>query len=363
MEKKSEHSKSPAKSPAKIPAHYWFIVTILACIAVQVVMVKIYGIKHVPIKAGYYEPMPDFETGKNDTARERLLWLESQLAPPPLLVWSDNTLPLLEYRAILPDDAEEQANNSISASFMDIPSSIPDTDLESLSSGQVIEVTAFYARELPDLRTVEANERKVIFISTVLPHILRANQELLERRRRIKIDYANDNTDRIRKWAELYGIKNAKDQNVDQLYDELMSRVDAIPVSLALAQAIVESGWGTSRFARQGNALFGEWAWSESKGIKPLSPSNDRAVVRSFVSIFDSVRSYMHNLNTHNAYQNLRIERQKYREGDQNILTQRLIPTLDKYAQDGDIYIRKLKNIVRTNNLQIYDNAVLARNN
>ena len=355
MEKKSEHSKSPA--------HYWFIVTILACIAVQVVMVKIYGIKHVPIKAGYYEPMPDFETGKNDTARERLLWLESQLAPPPLLVWSDNTLPLLEYRAILPDDAEEQANNSISASFMDVPSSIPDADLESLSSGQVIEVTAFYARELPDLRTVEANERKAIFISTVLPHILRANQELLERRRRIKIDYANDNTDRIRKWAELYGIKNAKDQNVDQLYDELMSRVDAIPVSLALAQAIVESGWGTSRFARQGNALFGEWAWSESKGIKPLSPSNDRAVVRSFVSIFDSVRSYMHNLNTHNAYKNLRIERQKYREGDQNILTHRLIPTLDKYAQDGDIYIRKLKNIVRTNNLQIYDNAVLARNN
>jgi Bax protein len=71
----------------------------------------------------------------------------------------------------------------------------------------------------------------------------------------------------------------------------------------------------------------------------------------------------MHNLNTHNAYQNLRIERQKYREGDQNILTQRLIPTLDKYAQDGDIYIRKLQNIVRTNNLQIYDNAVLVRTN
>ena len=363
MEKKSEHSKSPAKSPAKIPVYYWFIVSILACIAVQVVMVKIYGIKHVPIKAGYYEPMPDFETGNNDAARERLLWLESQLAPPPLLVWSDHALPLLEYRAILPDDTDQQADNSTSASFMDIPSSVPDTDLQPPASGQVIEVTAFYARELPDLRTVEANERKAIFISMVLPHILRANQELMERRRRIQIDYANDNADRIRKWAELYGINNVKDQNVDQLYDELMFRVDAIPVSLALAQAIVESGWGTSRFTRQGNALFGEWAWSESKGIKPLSPSNDRAVVRSFASIFDSVRSYMHNLNTHNAYKNLRIERQKYREDDQNILTQRLIPTLDRYAQDGDIYIRKLKNIVRTNNLQIYDNAVLVSTN
>ncbi|HCP18898.1 MAG TPA: hypothetical protein DIT62_06480, partial [Alphaproteobacteria bacterium] len=211
-----------------------------------------------------------------------------------------------------------------------------------------------------DLRTVKVDERKTIFISSALPHILRANQELLERCRRIKVDYSNGSEDRIRKWAELYGIDGVNNLDVDQLFDELMLRVDAIPVPLALAQAIIESGWGTSRFARQGNALYGEWAWSESKGIKPLSPSNDRAVVRSFSSIFDSVRSYMHNLNTHDAYQNLRQKRRQHREGFPHILAQQLIPTLDKYAEDGDLYIRKLHNIVQTNNLYIYSNAVLA---
>lgn len=368
MSTKSEHSKSPV--------YYWFIGVILALIAIQVIIVKGYGVKYVPIKAGWYEPMPDFETGGNDAARERLLWLESNLAPPPLLVWSDKPPPLLEYRSLELDSVVEQdavGDNDISipgVTLIETPSSVPKPVLPESSNGntstradQVIEVSAYYVRELPDLRMVEVSERKTIFISSVLPHILRANQELQERRRRIRVDYVNGNEDRIRKWAELYAIDDTDNQDMDQLYQELMFRVDSIPVTLALAQAIVESGWGTSRFARQGNALFGEWAWSESKGIKPLSASNDRAVVRSFVTIFDSVRSYMHNLNTHAAYENLRHERQKYRDGNPNDLTQRLIPTLDRYAEDGDMYIRKLRNIVQTNNLEIYNNAVLVRAN
>ncbi len=92
MDTKSEHSKTPV--------YYWLIAVILALIAVQVIIVKGYGVKHVPIKAGWYEPMPDFEIGGNDAARERLLWLESSLAPPPLLVWSDQPPPLLEYRSL-----------------------------------------------------------------------------------------------------------------------------------------------------------------------------------------------------------------------------------------------------------------------
>ena len=372
METKSEHNKTPV--------YFWLLVIILMLIAIQVVMVTAYGIKHVKIKAGFYEPFPVFETTANDALRERLLWLENQLAPPPLLVWSTKPPPLLEFRELAEgeidsDQSEPAADDSQIDSFdiIDTPSQIetpsqsasasaPSTDLTTSAnvSGQVIEVTAFYVRQLPDLRTVKVDERKTIFISSVLPHILRANQELLERRRRIKVDYSNGSEDRIRKWAELYGIDGVNNLDVDQLFDELMLRVDAIPVPLALAQAIIESGWGTSRFARQGNALYGEWAWSESKGIKPLSPSNDRAVVRSFSSIFDSVRSYMHNLNTHDAYQNLRQKRRQHREGFPHILAQQLIPTLDKYAEDGDLYIRKLHNIVQTNNLYIYSNAVLA---
>jgi len=140
-------------------------------------------------------------------------------------------------------------------------------------------------------------------------------------------------------------------------------RVDAVPVSLALAQAIVESGWGTSRFARQGNALFGQWAWSEHKGIKPYEPSNDRAVVRSFPTLFDSVRAYMHNLNTHFAYEEWRLARAENRNLDQSALALRLIPELERYSEDGQIYIRKLGNLIRTNNLQYYNDAQLTQGN
>lgn len=373
METKSEHSKTPV--------YFWLLAIILILIAIQLVMVTAYEIKYVKIKAGYYEPPPVFETAANNAVRKRLLWLENQLAPPPLLVWSNKPPPLLEFREladgesvadwpelaaddnqigsfdIIETPSQSSSSRSPSAHLTTSPNAAPN------AAGQVITVTAYYVRQLPDLRTVKVDQRKTIFISSVLPHILRANQELIERRRRIEIDYANGSEDRIRKWAELYAVAGVNDLHIDQLYDELMLRVDAIPVSLALAQAIIESGWGTSRFARQGNALYGEWAWSESKGIKPLSPSDDRAVVRSFASIFDSVRSYMHNLNTHDAYQNLRQKRRQYRDDVQHILTQQLIPTLDKYAEDGDLYIRKLRNIVQTNNLNLYSNAVLANAN
>ncbi|MGB2304826.1 MAG: hypothetical protein ACPH6D_09580, partial [Candidatus Puniceispirillales bacterium] len=247
MSTKSEHSKPPV--------YYWFIGVILALIAIQVIIVKGYGVKYVPIKAGWYEPMPDFETGGNDAARERLLWLESNLAPPPLLVWSDKPPPLLEYRSLELDAVVEQdavGDNDISTpsvALIETPSSVPKPVLPEFSNGnistradQVIEVSAYYVRELPDLRMVEVSERKTIFISSVLPHILRANQELQERRRRIRVDYVNGNEDRIRKWAELYAIDDTDNQDMDQLYQELMFRVDSIPVTLALAQAIVESG-------------------------------------------------------------------------------------------------------------------------
>lgn len=372
METKSEIKKTPV--------YYWLIATILTLIIVQIVMVKGYGVKHIFIKAGYYEPLPEFETGDIDAARERLLWLENQLAPPPLLVWSDKPPPLIDNRDLVAIETDistkssqtDLSKNKLSSSvdLIETPlalqkpiTSMSNTTERGVSTGHVIEVAAHYVRQLPDLRMVEAKERKSIFISMVLPQILRSNQELLERRHRIMDDYEKGSYDRIKKWAELYAVDDISEQDIDQLYDELMLRVDEIPVSLALAQAIVESGWGTSRFARQGNALFGEWAWSESQGIKPLNPSNGRAVVRSFVSIFDSVRSYMHNLNTHDAYQRFRESRKKHRSAGSNRLTQKLIPTLDKYAQDGDLYIRKLHNIVKTNNLEIYNNAELAKAN
>ena len=147
MSTKSEHSKPPV--------YYWFIGVILALITIQVIIVKGYGVKYVPIKAGWYEPVPDFETGGNDAARERLLWLESNLAPPPLLVWSNKPPPLLEYRSLELDGVEQDAvsDNDITfgVALIETPSSVPKPVLPEFSNGnistradQVIEVSAYF---------------------------------------------------------------------------------------------------------------------------------------------------------------------------------------------------------------------------
>ena len=196
-------------------------------------------------------------------------------------------------------------------------------------------------------------------MATILPHILSANEALRRRRQSIAADYAAADARRLRQWAELYRLDDL-DQDLAQLYRALLLRVDMVPVSLALAQAIVESGWGTSRFARQGNALFGQWAWSEEAGIKPLNASNNRAVVRAFPTVLDSVETYMHNLNTHYAYGEWRHARAQYRHLAPDQLVTRLIPHLGAYSEDREVYFTKLTRIIRENQLQQYNEAVLA---
>jgi len=135
--------------------------------------------------------------------------------------------------------------------------------------------------------------------------------------------------------------------------------VDTIPVALALAQAAVESGWGTSRFARQGNALFGQWAWTESAGLRPLAASNDRAVVRSFGSLLESVRAYMHNLNTHQNYKRFRDARYRLKPQTEAVKASRLATYLDSYAEIGQAYVKKLLAVMSSNNFDQYAEAKL----
>jgi len=348
----------------------WLLGVLLITIIGQVTLIKWAGISYLPIKSGYYEPAVSDQSDTLSPSRERLLWLEKQLAPPPLLVWSDAP-PEFDFAATLDNDtqteslASNQTDDMASLSVSDVVADDIQSAQEITSTTQnLFTVTPDYIKHLPDLRMMDVEERKEIFIASVLPLILRANEELLMRRQIIKRDYAQGNEARLRRWAELYLIDDINEGgDIDALYEALMLRVDIVPVSLALSQAIVESGWGTSRFARQGNALFGQWAWSEHKGIKPYEPSNDRAVVRSFPSLFDSVRAYMHNLNTHFAYSDWRDVRIQNRDIDQNTLTMLLIPKLEKYSEDGQVYIRKLDNIIRTNNLQYYNAARLSELN
>ncbi len=132
-----------------------------------------------------------------------------------------------------------------------------------------------------------------------------------------------------------------------------------IPVPIALAQAAIESGWGTSRFAIKGNALFGQWAWRDDAGLRPLTPTNDRAVVRSFGTLSGSVRAYIHNLNTHPYYENFRNARAALYDGPKEEKTKVLVKHLDRYAEIGAVYVTKLENLIRTNQFGRYALAYL----
>ena len=202
-------------------------------------------------------------------------------------------------------------------------------------------------------------QQKEQFIKIVLPLILAANEEIIQRRAAIRRAYDRQDAVTLGKWAKLYKLPPENLVSKGFLND-LLARADVIPVPLALAQAAIESGWGTSRFARQGNALFGQWAWQEDVGIKPLNASNKNAVVRSFPNLLGSVRAYMHNLNTHQAYQGLRDSRERLakmpKEDKANVLVGHLI----NYAEIGAKYVKDLKIVMRKNNLRHYANAFLS---
>jgi len=136
-------------------------------------------------------------------------------------------------------------------------------------------------------------------------------------------------------------------------------RMDIIPVSIALAQAANESGWGTSRFALEGNALFGQWTWSK-KGISPKNKDPDQShKILQFQILKASVRAYKNNLNTHNAYKDFRETRAKLREAGTKITGLALIKYLKRYASIGEKYTEIIEGIMVQNSLTDFDKANL----
>ena len=168
----------------------------------------------------------------------------------------------------------------------------------------------------------------------------------------------SDEKDYLGKLAEKYRLQDTANQI--ELIAELLERVDRIPPSLALGQAAYESGYGTSRFAREGNALFGQWTYSGG-GMKPKEhrASKGNYGVASYRWPFDSVKSYMVNLNTHNAYQPLRDKRSALSRQGKEPTGLELAETLENYSEKGLEYVKTLKEIIRVNNLSITDNAYL----
>ena len=211
-----------------------------------------------------------------------------------------------------------------------------------------------------DLSSLEVTERKERFITLLLPLIISANDKISERRASLMLAIAEDDEAVISHLAKLYGLSNFEGSD-KALEEALLNRIAPVPTSLALAQAAVESGWGQSRFAKEGNALFGQWAWSADAGIKPLDASNSRAVIRSFATIYDSVFAYIHNLNTHYAYQDFRDERAISLANGEVPSGLKLARYLTAYAELGQKYVYTLQAMILHNRFDIYEGYQLAR--
>ncbi len=203
----------------------------------------------------------------------------------------------------------------------------------------------------------DTKKRKEFFIQIILPLILEENKNIrIDRKTLFNIINKNNNTNLEKKWLEKkykqYGVMS-RDLSI------LKIRMDEIPVSLAIAQAAKETGWGTSRFALEGNALFGQWTWS-GEGLKPKeSDKNQGHKVMKFNVLQASVRAYQRNLNTHSSYIDFRMARAELRDKGMPLDSLVLSEYLDKYAETGDQYVDVLKKIIKQNNLKDFDDAKL----
>ena len=209
-----------------------------------------------------------------------------------------------------------------------------------------------------EIKQIESTKkRKEFFIQIVLPLILEENYLIrLDRKRLFVILNKNNNTKSERKWLKSkfkqYGVDNRD-------FTTLKIRMDEIPVSLAIAQAAKETGWGTSRFALEGNALFGQWTWN-GNGIKPAATDTDEThKIMKFKILRASVRAYQRNLNTHSSYKEFREARAIQRDNDRKLNSLELVKYLDKYAETGKEYTVVLKKIIKQNSLTDFDEVKL----
>jgi Bax protein len=209
-----------------------------------------------------------------------------------------------------------------------------------------------------EIKKIEnSKKRKDFFIQIILPLIIKENNNIkLDRIKLFSILNKSKNTKVERVWInskfKQYGVTN-KDLST------LKVRMDEVPVSMAIAQAAKETGWGTSRFAQEGNALFGQWTWS-GEGIKPSEAAGDSThKVMKFKVLQASVRAYQRNLNTHSSYKGFRSARAELRDKEKKLDSMILSEYLDKYAETGKEYVRVLQQIIKQNNLTDFDDARL----
>ena len=226
-------------------------------------------------------------------------------------------------------------------------------DLGKVRSQKLVKPIYFtqFPRDLNDLQSTKL--KKETFIKIVLPLIVAENERILaDREKLIVLSDKKFTTDLEKQWIRQklleYKVKKGN-------LKELLTRMDIIPTSIALAQAAKESGWGTSRFALEGNAIFGQWTWS-GQGIAPLDrESNKNHKILKFPILRASVKAYQNNLNTHKSYSKFRQKRSSLRDKNKNIKGLDLTETLNNYAQTGSEYTKILNQIIKQNRLMDFE--------
>ena len=230
-------------------------------------------------------------------------------------------------------------------------------DLKGIRLGQ--EVKPVYLSKLPkDLKKIKSTQKKKdTFIKIVMPLILDENSKILDDRKKLfKILGKQSNTRGEKVWLK----RRFKDYQIEKEdIAELKLRMDVIPTSLAIAQAAKESGWGTSRFALEGNAMFGQWTWGKD-GIEPKDKkTNQDHKILKFPMLRSSVKAYMTNLNTHRGYKQFRDARAELRRKNKKMSGLELVNYLHNYAQTGSEYVKVLEKIIKQNELTDFDNSIL----
>jgi len=228
-----------------------------------------------------------------------------------------------------------------------------DYDLKKVRNEKLVKPIYFtqFPRDLDNLQSVQL--KKETFIKIVLPLIVAENEKILDDREKLKsLSEKKFTSDLEKQWLRQklleYKVKKGN-------FNELLVRMDMIPVSIALAQAAKESGWGTSRFALEGNAIFGQWTW-DGQGIAPLKRDGDKNhKILKFPILRASVKAYKNNLNTHKSYSKFRDKRKNLREKNKKISGLALTGTLKNYAQTGSEYTKILNQIITQNSLSDFE--------
>lgn len=239
---------------------------------------------------------------------------------------------------------------------------IPPLDLAAIREGAPVP-RRFLAHMPPDFHTLEVQDGlKGRFLSIVLPLVLAENEALGERRARIAglLDKRAAGTSLTVREQDILN-RACAEFGVDEKEPEaLLERIDQVPVSLALAQSIEESGWGRSNFTREGRALFGQWTFDPDKGVRLIRRKSGLVfAVRKFDTLEASVRAYMHNLNTHRAYGVFRTRRAWLREKGEPLTGLALAETLKHYSERRGAYVAGLRGMIRLNRLDQFDGAQL----